>query len=94
MVKFSGNYTPFKQWFYFEAYETIKNLKKPNRFLLNPRYDDKIALYGQEIQEKLSKSNTFNLIFLIITIKAISVEIIIIQSDMAMDSMEERISQI
>lgn len=59
IVKFSGNYTPFKQWFYFEAYDTIKNLKNPNRSLLNSRYDDQIAIYGQEIQEKLSKSNIF-----------------------------------
>ena len=59
IVKLSGNYTPLNQWFYFEAYDTIKNLKNPNRTLLNSRYDDQIAIYGQEIQEKLSKSNIF-----------------------------------
>ena len=59
IVKFSGNYTPLNQWFYFEAYDTIKNLKNPNRHLLNSRYDDQIGIYGQEIQEKLSKINIF-----------------------------------
>ena len=59
VVKFSGNYTPINQWFYFEAYDTIKNLKNPNRILLNSRYDDQIAIYGQEIQKELEKSNIF-----------------------------------
>ena len=59
VVKFSGNYTPINQWFYFEAYDTIKNLKNPNRLPLNSRYDDQIAIYGQEIQKKLEKSNIF-----------------------------------
>ena len=59
VVKFSGNYTPINQLFYFEAYDTIKNLKNPNRTLLNSRYDDQIAIYGQEVQTKLEKSNIF-----------------------------------
>ena len=59
IVKFSGIYTPINQLFYYEAYDTIKNLKDINRTLLNSRYDDQIAIYGQEIQEKLSKSNVF-----------------------------------
>ena len=59
IVKLSGNYTPLNQWFYFEAYDTISNLQSPNRTLLNSRYDDQIAIYGQEIQKRLSKSNLF-----------------------------------
>ena len=60
IVKFTGKYTPINQWFWFEFSETVDNL--PNnidRSLKNCRYDDQIAIYGNDIQEKLSNLNIF-----------------------------------
>ena len=53
MVKFTGKYTPINQWFHYDTFESIP--KEANRALLNCRYDDQIAIYGREIQEKLGK---------------------------------------
>ena len=60
IIKYTGKYTPINQWFWFEASEIIENL--PNcidRSLKNSRYDDQIAIFGNEMQEKLSELNIF-----------------------------------
>ena len=60
IVKFTGKYTPINQWFWFEFSETIENLPNEiDRTLKNSRYDDQIAIYGNDIQEKLSNLNIF-----------------------------------
>ena len=60
IVKFTGKYTPIDQWLYFDFFETVANLKDDtDRTLKNSRYDDQIAVYGNEIQDKLEKSNIF-----------------------------------
>lgn len=59
IVKFTGKYTPIDQWLWFDFFETIAALKNPDRTLLNSRYDDQVAIYGREIQEKLSNLNIF-----------------------------------
>jgi ubiquitin-activating enzyme E1 len=59
-IKFTGLYCPLNQWFWIDIYdETIVNLENPNRTLLNSRYDDLIAIYGQELVEKLHETNMF-----------------------------------
>ena len=60
IVKFTGKYTPINQWLYFDFFETVANLpENTERTLKNSRYDDQIAIYGNEIQDKLEKSNIF-----------------------------------
>jgi ubiquitin-activating enzyme E1 len=60
IVKFTGKYTPINQWLYFDFFETVANLpENTDRTLKNSRYDDQIAIYGNEIQDKLEKSNIF-----------------------------------
>ena len=60
IVKYTGKYTPINQWLYFDFFETVANLpENTDRTLKNSRYDDQIAIYGNDIQEKLEKSNIF-----------------------------------
>ena len=59
-IKVTGKYTPIHQWLRFDFFESIKNLPNDvNRNLLNCRYDDQIAIFGQEFQEKLKNLNIF-----------------------------------
>ena len=59
-MKITGKYLPIFQWLRFEFFETIKNIPNDsNRALLNSRYDDQIAIFGQEIQQKLQNLNIF-----------------------------------
>ena len=59
-IKFTGLYSPLNQWFWIDIYdETIINLTNPDRTLKNCRYDDLIAIYGNELIEKLHNSNIF-----------------------------------
>ena len=51
---------PIYQWLRFDFFEIIENLpNNVNRNLLNCRYDDQIAIFGKEIQEKLGDINIF-----------------------------------
>ena len=59
-IKYTGLYAPLNQWFWIDIYnETIIDLPNPNRTLLNSRYDDLIAIYGQQFIEKLHNCNIF-----------------------------------
>lgn len=59
-IKITGKYTPIHQWLRFDFFETVENIpKNVNRNLLNCRYDDQIAIFGQEFQEKLKNLNIF-----------------------------------
>jgi ubiquitin-activating enzyme E1 len=58
IVKFTGKYSPLKQWIHFDIYETLPR-EEVNRAPLGCRYDDQIKIYGQELQEKLKKVNLF-----------------------------------
>ena len=59
-LKIKGKYMPIYQWLRFDFFETINNLPNNiNRNLLNCRYDDQIAIFGQELQEKLKDLNIF-----------------------------------
>ena len=60
IVKFTGKYTPINQWFWCEFSEIVENLSNNiDRTLKNNRYDDQIAIFGNEIQNKLSDLNIF-----------------------------------
>jgi ubiquitin-activating enzyme E1 len=60
IVKFTGKYTPIDQWLWFDFFEILENLPaNVNRSPMNSRYDDQISIFGQELQEKLFKSNVF-----------------------------------
>lgn len=59
IVKFTGKYTPLDQWLWFDFYEILENLGNPDRTPLNSRYDDQVAIFGKELQEKLFNSNVF-----------------------------------
>jgi len=50
-----------RQWLHFDIFETLprEDKVKPNRELMNSRYDDQIAIYGREVQEALGKVNLF-----------------------------------
>jgi ubiquitin-activating enzyme E1 len=58
IVKFTGKYSPMKQWLHFDIYETLPR-EEVNRQVSGSRYDDQIAIYGNELQQKLSKVNLF-----------------------------------
>jgi len=58
IVKYTGKYSPLKQWLHFDIYETLPK-GEVNRAPLGSRYDDQIKIYGQELQEKLAKVNLF-----------------------------------
>ena len=58
IVKYTGKYSPLKQWLHFDIYETLPK-GDVNRQPLGTRYDDQIKIYGQELQEKLTKLNLF-----------------------------------
>ena len=57
-MKFTGKYSPLKQWLHYDIFETLPR-GPANRAPLNCRYDDQILVYGQEVQEKLTKLKTF-----------------------------------
>ena len=59
-LKITGKFIPINQWIKFDFFEIIDDI--PNncdRALCNSRYDDQIAIFGKDIQEKLSKLNIF-----------------------------------
>jgi ubiquitin-activating enzyme E1 len=59
IVKFTGKYSPINQWLWFDFYECVANLDSPKRTAQNSRYDDQIAIFGTELQEKLHNLNVF-----------------------------------
>ena len=60
IIKATGKYIPIDQWFIHDFFETVANVKDDaDRQLKNCRYDDQIAIFGNEIQEKIQKSNIF-----------------------------------
>jgi ubiquitin-activating enzyme E1 len=58
IIKTIGKYIPINQWFIHDFFETVENVKdNALRALKKSRYDDQIAIFGNEIQEKIQKSN-------------------------------------
>ena len=60
IIKSTGQFTPINQWLFFDFFESVEFLKDDiDRTLQNSRYDEQIAIYGNDIQKKLQKSNFF-----------------------------------
>ncbi|KAL4461677.1 hypothetical protein ABPG72_016686 [Tetrahymena utriculariae] len=58
IVKFTGKFTPLRQWLHYECFEALPE-GEVNRTLLNSQYDDQIAIFGREFQQKLLEQRTF-----------------------------------
>ena len=58
IVKYTGKYTPLKQWAHYDCFESLPT-EAVNREPMNCRYDDQIKIYGRETQEKLGNIKTF-----------------------------------
>ena len=53
LSKKTGKYIPINQYLWIDFFETIENQNiNINRGIFGSRYDDLIAIYGQEIQKK------------------------------------------
>ena len=60
IMKITGKYIPINQWLWFDFFESVESLEKNvDRTLYGTRYDDQIAIYGQEFQKKLNNLNVF-----------------------------------
>ena len=60
IIKTTGKYIPIDQWLIFDFLEVAENLgDNIDRTLKNCRYDDQIAIFGNEIQKKIQGSNMF-----------------------------------
>ena len=60
IIKATGKYIPINQWIWFDFFETVEELKENiDRSLKGTRYDDQIAIYGNELLQKLNKLNIF-----------------------------------
>ena len=58
IVKFTGKYTPCTQFFHNEFFGSLPKTDV-ERKLNGDRYDDQVAIYGNEVQEKLKAANIF-----------------------------------
>lgn len=45
IVKYTGKYSPLKQWLHFDIYETLPK-GEVNQQPVGSRYDDQIKIYG------------------------------------------------
>ena len=60
IIKSVGQYIPINQWLIMDFLEVAENIKEDvDRTLKNSRYDEQIAIFGNEIQKKLENSNFF-----------------------------------
>ena len=61
IVKYTGKYLPIKQWLWCNFSEIVENLDESSidRNLKGTRYDDQIAIFGNEFQQKLENTNIF-----------------------------------
>lgn len=60
IIKTTGKYIPIDQWLIQDFYEIAENVKDDaDKTLKNCRYDDQIAIFGNEIQKKIEDSNMF-----------------------------------
>lgn len=58
VVKFTGKFTPLQQWYHFDIFNSLP-LDKVKTKSQESRYDDQVAVFGREVQEKLQKVKTF-----------------------------------
>ena len=56
IIKSTGKYEPIDQWLIMDFFEMVENISEnADRSLKGSRYDDQIAIFGNEIQKKLNK---------------------------------------
>lgn len=63
IIKFTGKYIPINQFFWYDFYDSIKIIAENKKIIQNykdsSRYSDQIAIFGNKIQEIISKSSIF-----------------------------------
>ena len=60
IIKATGKYEPIDQWLIIDFLEVAENISEnADRRLKGLRYDDQVAIFGNEIQEKIQKSKIF-----------------------------------
>ena len=60
IIKHTGKFVPIKQWFWFNFNEVVENIDtNAEKVLKGTKYDDQIAIFGNEIQNKLENLNIF-----------------------------------
>lgn len=60
IIKITGKYIPINQWIWFDFFESVQDLDDNiNRNISGTRYDDQIAIFGQDFQKKLNDINLF-----------------------------------
>jgi len=61
VIKYSGKYKPIHQWLYCDFSQIVENINttEEDRKMINSRYDDQIAIFGNNIQKKLFNTNIF-----------------------------------
>jgi len=47
-IKYTGKYTPLMQWLHYDVFECLPE-KNVERKLKNSRYDDQIAIFGNQL---------------------------------------------
>lgn len=60
IIKITGKYNPINQWLWFDFFESMENLEETiDRNMIGSRYDEQIAIFGNNIQKKLNRLNIF-----------------------------------
>ena len=60
IIKYTGKFLPLSQWLWCNFNCVVEKLEgKIDRTLNGTRYDDQIAIFGKEIQNKIENSNIF-----------------------------------
>jgi ubiquitin-activating enzyme E1 len=49
IVKYTGKYSPLKQWLHYDIFECLPKGDKIDRAPMNCRYDDQIIVFGREV---------------------------------------------
>ena len=58
VVKYTGKYTPITQWLHLDFFKSLPK-EEVKREVTGTRYDDQIVIFGNELQEKLTKQKIF-----------------------------------
>eukprot|EP00922_Rhytidocystis_sp_ex-Travisia-forbesii_P048846 GHVS01072735.1.p1 GENE.GHVS01072735.1~~GHVS01072735.1.p1 ORF type:complete len:1106 (+),score=141.84 GHVS01072735.1:89-3406(+) len=60
VVKFTGKYSPLRQWFYFDSMECLSKVPQGDSVSRpGSRYEDHIAIWGEQAQKRLADTNLF-----------------------------------
>ena len=63
IVKYTGKFIPLNQFYWYDFYDSVKIIVENEKISQNykdlSRYSDQIAIFGNQIQEIISKSNIF-----------------------------------